>query len=348
MIPGRGLVAEGERGHRRGIVLGFTMAELMLLLLFCLLLVSAAIVTKKDEQIAALEDVGAGAVTAGEAANLRAASAEMQKLLLLLFPAGIPKLGAPEFDKLWRELVLARDAEATMRAAGLEATPEQLSQLVELSEQLRNATGLDAERLAALIAALQRLSSAGLAELTPAELDRLIATAQVTDSADLPPGHSWPPIISLADDGNRFETGSAEIKPEFRRSLETDLAQRVRTLLSTYDADVIEIIGHTDEQAINPTKPSNLDSAAIPVIWGQLPSDELVAADNAGLGMARAIAVASVLRSSGDFPKVKIVPLSAGQLLLPGDILSDGGNALDDRGRRRIDIRVRRTRTEEE
>lgn len=340
MSADRGIVAEGERGHRRGIVLGFTMAELMLLLLFCLLLVSAGIVAQKDAEIAALEQAGQAGVTVKDIAGLKASNLELQKLLLLLFPAGVPKLSPPQVDALWHELVLARDDRAALQQAGLDATPEQMAALAEISRQLQAQSGLDAETLKRLIEQLQRLSAAGLAELSPEEFSRLIALAK---GADQPSGHKWPPIISIADDGNRFEIGSAELKPAFRHSLDAEVSQRVLEQLATYDADVVEIIGHTDEQPITPTRPSNLDVNAIPVVQGEMPSDALVAVDNTGLGMARAIAVASALRATGKFADYKIVPLSAGQLLRPGDILSDGSAAGDDRGRRRIDIRVRRS-----
>lgn len=49
-------IAETERGHRRGVVLGFTMAELLLLLLFCLLLISATALLDRDKEINALRE----------------------------------------------------------------------------------------------------------------------------------------------------------------------------------------------------------------------------------------------------------------------------------------------------
>jgi hypothetical protein len=116
-------------------------------------------------------------------------------------------------------------------------------------------------------------------------------------------------------------------------------------LLKRYDADVIEIIGHTDEQVITPHQHpiSNLDSVAIPVVLGES-DDELYPVDNAGLGLARAIEVARILRQQPALSGMKIVPMSAGQLMMQNDELSSGG-AVDanDRDRRRIDIRVRRT-----
>ena len=50
-----------------------------------------------------------------------------------------------------------------------------------------------------------------------------------------------------------------------------------------------------------------------------------------------------MLKDTGKFEKVKIVPLSAAQLMLPGDVVSDGSDDGNDRARGRIEIRVRRT-----
>jgi len=58
--------------------------------------------------------------------------------------------------------------------------------------------------------------------------------------------------------------------------------------------------------------------------------------------------VAKVLESAFNGTGVKIVPLSGAQLILPGDILSDGLNPGDERDRRRIELRVRRSSPEVE
>ena len=75
-------VAESERGHRRGVVLGFTMAEILLLLLFCLLLISTTALLDKDKEIAALQQQAA--VAAGiDAKQLPQSALQLQLLLLL-------------------------------------------------------------------------------------------------------------------------------------------------------------------------------------------------------------------------------------------------------------------------
>ena len=65
-------------------------------------------------------------------------------------------------------------------------------------------------------------------------------------------------------------------------------------------------------------------------------------ADNAGLGLVRAVSVANVLRNNPRLSGYTILPYSAAQLIDLGDVLSDGASAGDVKERRRIEIRLRR------
>jgi flagellar motor protein MotB len=71
------------------------------------------------------------------------------------------------------------------------------------------------------------------------------------------------------------------------------------------------------------------------------------AADNAGLGMARAVAVARVLRSAPDLSDFQIFPISAGAFERADDTMTLADDPKDDQERRRIVIRVRRKTQEE-
>jgi len=304
---------EAARGHRRGVVLGFTLAELMLLLLFCLLLASAGIFLRKDEEIAALKKelaetrgVPVESIDPGAATRLNA-------LMTALFPAGVPEMSAPEIDALWNELVLAKHADQQLASAGVDTSEQGIEKLVEQ---------------------MKALSEAGLAEALPERLANL-ATASAA--------HDWPPIITLEDDGYSFARGSAEVTDDFRTRLELNVARDVADLLARYDVDTVEIVGHTDETVIHPTRPSNLDTEAIAAFWGRTAPNRLIPVDNAGLGLARAIAVANILRGTGLLDEARIIPLSAAQLVLPGDLPSRGIEPADDQGRRRIEIRIRRS-----
>ncbi len=339
-------VAESERGHRRGVVLGFTMAEILLLLLFCLLLISTTALLDKDREIEGLKQQVA--VAAGvDAKALPEAGLQLQMLLAKLFPGGVPKLSSADFSKLWETIVLARDMQSVAAASGVESADE----LAEVLTVFGDTTGraASAEEVQKLMAVLDRLVSAGAGSLTEPQLKSLVGSVAAGPAGvNDPPGNRWPPIISLDGNKYRFKTGSAEITPDFETYLVDDAAAKIAALLRQYDADVIEIVGHTDEQVIEPReqKESNLDRVALPAVNGET-DQELIPVDNAGLGLARAIEVARVLRNQPALQGMKVVPLSAGQLLRKGDLLSPGGGeALNDADRRRIEIRVRRSTPE--
>lgn len=154
----------------------------------------------------------------------------------------------------------------------------------------------------------------------------------------------WPPTIALGHEQLPFPPESAEISAESREQIRTTVMGQVLDLLKRYPVDIIEVVGHTDEQPIKGVHPSSLDDLAIPVLLRQQPASSLVAVDNAGLGLARAIAVARELAAIGP-DRVRIVPLSAAQLLLPGDNLSHGRDSDNNAGRRRIEIRFRQSMT---
>jgi hypothetical protein len=111
--------------------------------------------------------------------------------------------------------------------------------------------------------------------------------------------------------------------------------------MKEYQVDVIEVVGHTDEQPVG-VRTSNLDADLLAVLRGQAPISSAVSADNAGLGLARAVSVVSVLEQNPDLAKYKILPLSGGELINTDETLAktgSGGNAPE---RRRIEIRLRK------
>jgi flagellar motor protein MotB len=153
-----------------------------------------------------------------------------------------------------------------------------------------------------------------------------------------------PPIIILREaDGYHFEAGSAEIAISFAEKIKTEIVPQIIAQAQAYKADVIEIIGHTDGVAVGPNLrvKSNLDLTIAAFIDGQQ-TEAPVPFDNAGLGMARAVAMAKALRASGLAEAFQILPLSAGSLIDPSDRYSPGNLRVDDQVRRRIEIRLRR------
>jgi hypothetical protein len=81
----------------------------------------------------------------------------------------------------------------------------------------------------------------------------------------------------------------------------------------------------------------------VPVLRNGATIGSLVPADNAGLGLARAVSVVSVLRQSKLLAGYKIIPLSGAQLVNTDETLALAGTPGDIRERRRIEIRLRKS-----
>lgn len=310
-----------HKGYNRGLILGLTMAESMLLLVFCLLLVAAAII--KAEQNKALQaQMQLQALQKQVAEEKSEITKNVEKITALqaqLQSANIRPADREKFEKEWRDLVLARNTVQRLKDQGLE--PERLAELEKALAAFKE-NGFSIENAKVLEERLQ-----GLLEMEQKQ-------------ADAKP-HQWPPIINLSEAGGYFfRSGSAELTPEFEGKLTGAIADEIAQNLEQYQVDIIEVIGHTDEQPISRTV-SNLDQSYIDVLKGKKPIAAVLPADNAGLGLARAIAVANVLKADKKLVGATILPMSAAQLVLPGDTLTKGqaGNV---ESRRRIEIRIRR------
>ena len=294
-----------HKGYNRGLILGLTMAESMLLLVFCLLLVAAAMITAErrhrvnaEQRLVRLEQ---------QNKELSAQLVEAQGKL-----AGtITSADRAKFESEWRELVSTRQVIDRLKMN--DASPADLEKLAAVSKVFaRNNVPLDQ---------------------APGKLEEML-------KGNIQP-HEWPPIINLSEAGGYyFTSGSAALTPAFESKLETSIANQIADNLERYKVDVVEVIGHTDEQRVARST-SNLDDASIGVIDGRLPVDALQPADNAGLGLSRAIAVANVLKANAKLKDVTVLPMSAAQLVVPGDKLT-AGQAGDVQERRRIEIRIRR------
>lgn len=153
-------------------------------------------------------------------------------------------------------------------------------------------------------------------------------------------GHRWPPIIRLREaDGYVFPSATNRISAEFAQRLRAEVVPLIERYAEEYDADVVEVIGHTDERPIGGR--SNLDEALGEYLTGDY--RPLRPADNVGLAFARAAAVARRLAPLLEERGYLVLALSAGQTLLPGDGgLADGSDPGDNPARRTIEIRLRR------
>jgi outer membrane protein OmpA-like peptidoglycan-associated protein len=246
------------------------------------------------------------------AAVAEARAAELQTQVAAVDPSAT---GQKPSETEWRELVLARQVLDDLKARGIDE--QKLAQVAALAAVLQNhGIKLDtaSEQIEKLLAAQE--SGAGKA-------------------------HEWPPIINLSEAGGYFfKSGSAELTTAFTTKLNTSIGDEIADNLKRYQVDIIEVIGHTDEQAVSHVG-SNLDKTFIDVLNGKKPITAMEPADNAGLGLARAIAVANVLKADSKLKEATILPMSAAQLVLPGDTVTMG-QAGGVEARRRIEIRIRR------
>jgi outer membrane protein OmpA-like peptidoglycan-associated protein len=150
-----------------------------------------------------------------------------------------------------------------------------------------------------------------------------------------------PPIITISEaQVYSFPSGEATISAPFRQLLLHSVAPQLEELGTRYRCDIIEVIGHTDEQRVQ--ERSNLDIALLPHFHGR-PS-MLRPGSNADLGLMRAWAVIEVLKDDFRLRNKTFHGYSAGQSLLPnGQLATPQFPPADNPARRRIEIRLRRS-----
>ena len=216
-------------------------------------------------------------------------------------------------------------------------------QIDELKAQLAQANLSDSEQLALLkeeLAQLRRESSDKSDEI--ARLNIEIRKLENKLAGEIP-GISLPSFINLSGEEKfPFNIGEAIVSDDFKQYIIDDIVEQILSHKSEYGANIVEVIGHTDELPIARGS-SNFDNEILEAYKGTLPVDNLKPADNAGLGIARAVAVIKILESIDELSGLTFVPLSGGQLILPNDGFIRGNLSGDVKERRRIEIRVRRS-----
>ncbi|WP_327753701.1 hypothetical protein VVT58_06525 [Sphingobium sp. SJ10-10] len=286
-----------DKSYRRGLVLGLTMAEIMILLLFVLLMALAAALQNRDARIQALDNGGASRLVE-----------ELQRA----YPE------AKNSDEYFKELKRAIEARRQVEAAGAKDGAANLMADAEVGRQVREAA-----------------KASGVKD--PEKFVKEVVAASSKGRKG-----QWPPFFSLSEAGGYFfDSGKATLRPEFDHNLRGEVIPMLAKSVADYDVDVVEVIGHTDEVPMSGS--SNLDSSLIAASVGRSPISGLRSTDNAGLAMARAVAVVHVLRSDPRLRNVAILPLSGAQMIVPVDKVADGSARGDDQRRRRIEIRMRRS-----
>jgi flagellar motor protein MotB len=154
-----------------------------------------------------------------------------------------------------------------------------------------------------------------------------------------------PPIVVLSEEQQsyRFALGSARVSDEFQRQIRTDIIPLLDSLSRQHGADVVEVIGHTD--AVPVRSRSTLDERLIEA-YQNMSAEDVSAGSNVDLGMMRALSIVRALRQGrdqGELSRIeRFVPYSAGQMVMPDGSLAEATDPARDRGRRRIEIRLRR------
>lgn len=286
-----------DKSYRRGLVLGLTMAEVMILLLFVLLMALAAALQNRDDRIRALDGGGASRMVE-----------ELQR--------AYPQARTP--DEYFKELTRAIEARQQVEQAGAENGAKSLLADAEVGRQVREAA-----------------ASSGVKDP-----DRFVK--EVVAASTKGRKGQWPPFFSLSEAGGYFfDSGKATLRPEFERSLGSEVVPMLAKSVADYDVDVVEVIGHTDEVPMSGR--SNLDAALIQASVGRVPIGALRSTDNAGLAMARAVAVVQRLRADPRLRGAAILPLSGAQMIVPVDKVASGTDRAGDQRRRRIEIRLRKS-----
>jgi flagellar motor protein MotB len=333
----------GQRSsYQRGLVLGLTMAEIMILLVFCLLIAMATFLKREETRRIAAEaqleqQLAQNERTRDVVATLQK-SADLAEKFQNLSGLSDPKA----IDQYWRELVDSRTVVSEIEKSGV--TVGQLREGIANAAALR-ASGIDADKAirdSDLVAAIRRaMTKPGEPPVTTqAILDTLARGLAPAGSS----GHQWPPIIRMSEaDGYFFKSGSAELSPTFHEALIDQTPIEILKYIRKYDVDLIEVVGHTDERPIGLHQFSNLDRDLLPVLNNIAGVGSLTPADNAGLGLARAVAVVSVLRQSPWLAGYKLIPLSGAQLVNTDETLATTGSLANIQERRRIEIRLRKS-----
>lgn len=344
-----------DSAYRRGTLFGFTLAEIVLLIIFALLLAMAALVAVKQQRIAELERATNGMVP------VPASQAHLIEAVLDAYQ--VDGQSAPPPDDLFRDLRLAQDAKRRA-AAGIARDAEVRQAMDQLRRALTDAQLDPAAEINSLAASVDSIANQARKERQdPAKVVTTIlrnlsavltakgalekTVAQLTEQLEQAKqelkgkgNNDLPPILVIPTD-NYFRLGEATLVPEFRARLVDKYAPKLIEAGRKYDVQVIEIVGHTDELPISNVT-SKLDTILLPFLNGRGNETELVAGDNAGLGLARAAAVARVLRGIKDLEQFRILPMSAGQIIDTDQVVSTGLKPADDPSRRRIEIRMRR------
>ncbi|MGB5769410.1 MAG: hypothetical protein WBM32_06005, partial [Crocosphaera sp.] len=129
------------------------------------------------------------------------------------------------------------------------------------------------------------------------------------------------PIIIDENSGKfQFTSGSAELTPQLKQYIVTEITPAIDKIIKAREIDFIQVIGHTDGQVNNQF--SNLDSNLEKVANGHELVEILTPGSNTDLGLMRALSVVQELQKNPNLKNVELRAYSAAQLYLPTGELS--------------------------
>lgn len=366
-------VAGTQAGLRRGVLLGLTMAEAMLLLIFCLLLYigvkekttlntegfdQPTVIEEEDKikgekavaRLLEIDNDKTKIITIEEFDDLTDAAQKINEVVegdAIMVPNLTENdaivVPIEEFDDVTDAVQRINDIRDLAEGKVFVVPIEEFDDLTDVAQKIKDVTDgkstiIDKKFIASTLEKLAKLEKENLSP-------------------------KWPPIIYLPEAKDyRFDSGSSVLTQSFKDKLKTIIKDKIIETLNEYDANIIEIIGHTDEEPMGGMHDAtNLDHYIFDYLHkrtaqsnnflgrdGDVPSIEndgsLLANDNAGLGYARAVTVMKVLSEIPELKKYTILPYSAASLILPDDTLSEGASFTPNSERRRIEIRVRQKR----
>lgn len=325
-----------ESEHRRGLVLGLTLAEVLILLLFLILLVLGDRLIRAETTLAAFQPVSNGGTFNPK--ELPGRMRELEKTVSHLKEENA-RLQAELADES-QKLQTFKNLIAAARAVDPNDPPAVLISVILRAIEIKVNQEPWKSQLE-ILSTLHRAESSMTAE--EREQFRRVLTVFIASGGRGTAGHKWPPIIRLSEaDDYFFAIGSVELTVDFEQKLIRTIIPQLLNTAREYQVDLIEVVGHTDEQPIAP-RPSNLDRDLLSVLRGEKEIKTLIPADNAGLGLIRAVAVVETLKKDQRLINFRILPLSGAQLIQEDETLSKGAERPNVRERRRIEIRMRKS-----
>ena len=246
------------------------------------------------------------------------------------------KVQQPEFDSIIEVL----DELSTEQLQNLDQI---LKEIIELDPQLlvEAINKIEGEKNTSKVSEIKMDPlKRKLAESVSLDDLKLLAEGKMEEKVET--GNNWPPIISLPEAENySFKLGSAQLTEIFKDQLNNEIVKQILKTLEEYDADLIEVIGHTDLQPMGIGRLTNLDNIASDYLDGNN-EVSLSARDNAGLGFARALSVTKHLLQTPELKDYTILPYSAAQMVTPNHTITTKNDKFESSQLRRIEIRVRR------